>query len=153
MGTTPSSSAGTPALEDVEAAEAAAKEAARAHFAAAQRAKELRVAHVLGSGTEWVPFKATQGDMCRFLECDKASAMDKHAWFLRLVRNRECPGYCIYECDRGCHGWMVADEASANIYLQRLEHGAFTVTSEFKTRFDTVGEETFVFREVDLNCS
>lgn len=143
------SSAEAPALEDVVAAEAAAKEAARTHFAAAIRAKHLRLAHTIGTKAAWIGLRATQGGLSRFLDHDRPAAMKKHAWFRRQVKNRTCPGYALYDYDLGCHGWMVADEGSADVFLQRLDDGAYTLTSEFRTRYDMESEETLRFRELD----
>mmetsp|Transcript_26468 Transcript_26468/g.79785 ORF Transcript_26468/g.79785 Transcript_26468/m.79785 type:complete len:479 (+) Transcript_26468:1204-2640(+) len=138
-----------PALEEVEAAEAHANELARAYFAAALRAKTLRMARAVAGADEWVPLRATRGDKRRFMKSDRAAAMAKYVWFRRAVRERRWRGYRLYDYDLGCHGWMISDETRADVFLRRFEDGTFTVTSEFRTRYDLVGDETFVFRDLD----
>jgi len=138
-----------PALEEVEAAEAHANELARAYFAAALRAKTLRMARAVAGADEWVPLRATRGDKRRFMKSDRAAAVAKYVWFRRAVRERRWRGYRLYDYDLGCHGWMISDETRADVFLRRFEDGTFTVTSEFRTRYDSVGDETFVFRDLD----
>ena len=110
-----------PALEEVEAAEARASELARAYFAAALRAKTLRMARAVAGADEWVPLRATRGDKRRFMKSDRAAAMAKYVWFRRVVRERRWRGYRLYDYDLGCHGWMISDETRADVSLPVLK--------------------------------